>query len=194
MVRDPLGRSCSTHNATHYSERATSRPPVALLLPSRSGDFRGEVAVLLFNAFTKPEANVAADLDRRANFALGFLERLRHAFLVVVNIDLLKQRHFLVKSLEARLDDLLDHVRRFTLLLELVGEYILLALDHRRIESRRIKRLRVRRRDVHREETAKRSEFVGLARRFQANQNADASQTVSYCAVHVRTDDALSDR
>src|SRR5690348_8395810 len=103
MVRDPLSRPCSTRNATHYSQRATSGPPPALLLPSRSRDFRGEVAVLLLDAFAKPEANVAGDLDRGANFALGFLERLRHAFLVIVDIDLLKQCHFLVEGLEARL-------------------------------------------------------------------------------------------
>src|SRR5215475_495124 len=181
MVRDPWSRPCSTQNATHNRQRATSGPTVALLLPSCSRNSCGKVAILRFDAFTKPEANVAGDLDRGADFTLGFLERLRHALLVVMHIDLLKQSHFLVKGLEARLDDLLDHVSRFTLLLELVGEYVLLALDHRRIE-----RLRVRRRDVHGEETAKRGEFVGLARGFQADENTDTSQTVSNCAVHVR--------
>src|ERR1700741_2533412 len=110
MVRDPLSRAGSTQNATHYSERATSRPPLALLLPSRSRDFRGEVAVLFLDAFAEPKTNVAGDLDRAADFALGFLECLRHAFFVVVDIDLLEQRHFLVEGLEARLHDLLDHV------------------------------------------------------------------------------------
>src|SRR5215471_6246055 len=112
MFGDPLSRARSTQNPTHYSERTATGPPLASLLPSRRRNFGSKIAFLLLDAFAQPEANETGDLDGAADFSFGFLERLRHALFVVVNVDLLQQRHFLVESLQARFDNLFDHVGR----------------------------------------------------------------------------------
>ena len=62
----------------------------------------------------------------------ALLDRLRHALLVVEDEALIEQADFFVEGLEAGLDDLVDHVRRFALRLEFVREHVLLALDGRR--------------------------------------------------------------
>src|SRR5262245_14301710 len=62
-------------------------------------DLGGEIGFLLLNALTKCVANESRDLDRFARSALGFLERLRYAFLVVENERLLQQAYFLVERL-----------------------------------------------------------------------------------------------
>ena len=51
-----------------------------------------------------------------ADFAFGFLQRLRDALGRIVDIGLFEQADFLVEGLQARLDDLLDHVGRLALL------------------------------------------------------------------------------
>jgi hypothetical protein len=73
MTGDPLSRACSTQNPTHYSETTACEPPLASLLPSRSRNFRGKIAVLLLHAFAQSKANEAGNLDGSADFALSFL-------------------------------------------------------------------------------------------------------------------------
>ncbi len=71
-------------------------------------------------AFSMPSpsaiAHEAGDLDRAADLAFGFLERLRHALACRRWMNgLLEQADLLVEGLDAGLDDLLDHVRRLAL-------------------------------------------------------------------------------
>src|SRR6185437_13987283 len=77
----------------------------------------GEIGFLLLNAFAKRITNKAGDLDRAADGALGFLERLRDGLGRVVNVSLLEQADFLVEGLQAGFDDLVDDVRGLSLLL-----------------------------------------------------------------------------
>ena len=92
------------------------------------------------------------------------------------------------------LDDLVDHVLGLALLAELVGQNILLALDHRRIDAGGIDGERVRRRNMHRDLTAERGQFVRLAGRLQRDQHAHLAETVGHGAVDVAADRALLDR
>src|ERR1700733_1195287 len=109
----------------------------------KCGDFAAEISPGPFDPLAERKAPEAADLDRRADFAFGFLERLRDAFLVIEDEGLIEQTDFLVESLQARLDDLVDDIGGLSLRLELVGKNVLLALDACRIETRRIDRLRI---------------------------------------------------
>src|SRR5215472_13225874 len=96
-------------------------------------DLGGEIGFLFLDALAERIANKTGNPDRTGRFTFGFLQSLCHAFLVVKNERLLQQANFLVEGLQSRLDDLLDHVSRFTLLLELDGKHILLALNNGRI-------------------------------------------------------------
>ena len=78
--------------------------------------------------------------------------------------------------------------------LELVGEHVFLARDHRRIEAGGIDRLRIRGRDMHGDHAAERGKFVGLAGRFERDQHADLAETVGHRIVHIGADRALADR
>src|SRR6185503_1142264 len=107
-------------------------------LAGRGRNLGGEVGLLLLDALTEGVADEARDLDRTADLALGVLERLRDRLLVVEDERLLEHADLLVESLQARLDDLLDHSLGLALLAKLVGEHVLLALDGGRIEPGRI--------------------------------------------------------
>src|SRR5947209_5372278 len=99
------------------------------LAGSRRGrDFRREVARRPFNALAERVAHEASDLDRPADLAFRFLQRLPDAFLVVEDEGLLEQGLLLVEGLEARFGDLFDHRFRLALLAEFVGQDVLLAL------------------------------------------------------------------
>src|ERR1700751_1817519 len=81
-----------------------------LLLAAGGGDFRGEVAFLLLDSLAESIEHKARDLQRSADLALGFLERLGDRLAAVVDEGLLEQADFLVEGLQAGLDDLLDDV------------------------------------------------------------------------------------
>src|SRR3569832_2649119 len=78
-----------------------------LLLAAGGGNLGSEVGLFLLDAFTARVAHEAGNLDRAADLALGFLQRLRDRLAAVVDEGLLEQADFLVVCLQARLDDLL---------------------------------------------------------------------------------------
>src|SRR5262249_49686208 len=148
MRCDPLSAS-----ARMISENweTTFRDHGAGIAPSHAGrrssrltgggrDLGGEIGFLLLDALTECVADKTGDFDRSAHLAFGFLQRLRHTLLVIENKWLLQQTNFLVEGLESRLDDLIDYISRFALLLELVGKHILLTLHNCRIERCAIER------------------------------------------------------
>src|ERR1051326_1537180 len=112
--------------------------------------FSTEIAARPVDAFAERKADEAARLDGRADRAFALLECLGDALLVVEDEWLLQQADFLVEGLEPRLDDLVDHVRRLTLRLGLVGQHVALALHRRGIEAWRIDGLWIGRGDLHR--------------------------------------------
>src|ERR1700741_999554 len=87
-----------------------------LLLAAGSRDLGGEVLFLPLDSLAQSIAHKSGDLHRRANPALRFLKRLRNRLAVIVDKGLLQKTDFLVISLQARIDDLLDHVFRLALL------------------------------------------------------------------------------
>src|SRR5262245_27359684 len=109
-----------------------------LLLAAGGRNFGGEVRFLLLDSLAQSIAHVTGDFHRTTDLALSFLQRLADALLVVEDEGLLQQRLLLVEGLQARLGDLLDHRLGLALLTELVGQDVLLALDHRRIDTRRV--------------------------------------------------------
>src|SRR5689334_24957046 len=114
--------SCPRRNRTNSgSPRAGSRRTAG----------RELLGVRLLDALAHGKPHEAGDLDRPADLSLGFLERLRDRLLVVVYVGLLEQADLLVEGLEPRFDDLGNDVFGLALLAELVGEHVLLALDHR---------------------------------------------------------------
>src|SRR6476660_9943442 len=94
--------------------KSTSLPS---LLAACRRDFGCEIGFLLFDSLAERIAHEASDLHRCTDLAFGFLHRLRDRLaLLVMDEGLLQQTDFLVISLQARLDDLLDHVVRLALL------------------------------------------------------------------------------
>ena len=60
----------------------------------------GEIGFGTLDTLTERIAHKAGDLDRATDLALGFLQRLRHALLVVVDERLIEQADLLVEGLE----------------------------------------------------------------------------------------------
>src|ERR1700746_663602 len=120
-----------------------------LLLAAGGRDLGCEIALLPLDSLAESIAHKARDLHGAADLTLSFLHGLRYRLAGVVDEGLLEQADFLVESLQARFDDLLDHVLRLALLAILVGEHVLLALDDFRVEARRIECLRIGGGDVH---------------------------------------------
>src|ERR1700755_1261222 len=106
-----------------------------LLLAAGSRDLGGKIRLLPLDSLAQSIAHKSGDLHRRADLALGFLERLCNRFAAIVDEGLLQKTDFLVISLQARIDDLLDHVFRLALLAVLVGQHVLLALDGFGVEA-----------------------------------------------------------
>src|SRR5215210_3838365 len=104
---------------------------IALLrLSGRSGccrNLRREVRGALFDALAERETCETGDLDRGADLAFGFLQRLPDALLVIVDERLLQQGLLLVEGFEPRLGDLVDHSLGLALLAKLVRQNVLLA-------------------------------------------------------------------
>src|SRR6185312_1666823 len=169
------------------------RRPAGSALARRGRHLGGEIAFLLLDALAEREADEAGHLDGAAGLALGLLERLRDRLGRVVHVGLLEQADLLVEGLQAGIDDLLDDVLGFPLLPEFVGQHGLLALDRLRIETRRVDRLRVCGGDVHRDHPAHRDQLVGLARRFERDDDADLAEALGHRIVHVHADGALAD-
>src|SRR3569832_513602 len=94
-------------------------------LAGRGRHFGGEVGLLALDTLAERVAHEAGDLDRTADLALGFLDRLRHHLLVVEDERLLEHADLLVEGLQSRLADLLDQSLGLALLAKLVGEHVL---------------------------------------------------------------------
>src|SRR5215475_12667953 len=171
MRCDPLSASTrviSENRETAFRDHGPGSPRATAAddqsrLTGGGRDLGGEIGFLLLDTLTECVTNKSGDLDRSTSFALGFLQRLRHTLLVIENKWLLQQANFLVERLKSRLDDLVDHVSRFALLLELVGKHILLAFHNCGIERSGVERQRVSRRDVHRNLATNGRQFVSLA-------------------------------
>src|ERR1700692_4710124 len=97
-------------------------------------DLATKIVAGTLDALAERKTLEAADLDRSADFSFGFIDGLRHAFLVVADKALVEQPDFLEIGLQPGLDDLLDHVGRLALCLELIGQHSLLTLDGGGIE------------------------------------------------------------
>src|ERR1700744_6161317 len=88
-----------------------------LFLAAGRRDLGCEIGFLLFDSFAESIAHKSGDLHRATDLALSFLHRLGSRFaLFVMDKRLPQQADFLVIGLQARLDDLLDHVLRLALL------------------------------------------------------------------------------
>src|SRR6185437_16997692 len=106
----------------------------------------------------------------------------------------LEQTDFLVESLQAGFDDLVDDVGRLALLPEFFGEHIFLARNRRRREAGGIHRLWIGRSDMHRYHAAEPRKLVSLSRRFQTDEDTDLAETVADGIVHVGADRTFADR
>src|SRR5580698_2901432 len=100
-----------------------------LLLAASGCDLGREIGFLPVDSLAESIAHKSGNLHRRADLALGFLEHLRDRLAVVLAVhrSLLQQADLLVEGLQARLDDLLDHILRLALLAVFVGQYVLFA-------------------------------------------------------------------
>src|SRR5438094_601209 len=110
-------------------------------LSGRSGrrrNLRREIRRAFFDTLAELETGKRHHFDRPADLAFGFLQRLRDTLFVVEDEGLLQKALLLVEGLEPRLGNLLDHRLWLALLAEFVGQNVLLALDHRRVDTRGI--------------------------------------------------------
>src|SRR5262245_55976334 len=201
MRCDPLSASTrviSENRETAFRDHGPGSPRATAAddqsrLTGGGRDLGGEIGFLLLDALTECVADKTGDFDRSTHLAFGFLQRLRHTLLVIENKWLLQQTNFLVERLESRLDDLIDYVSRFALLLELVGKHILLTLHNGRIERCGIERQRFGGCNVHRDLATNRRQFVGLATRFERHDHPDLAQAIGNRVVYVGTDHSLPD-
>src|ERR1700686_1094122 len=103
-----------THRPRFSVGFAPLNPPYALLrlrlmCACKRRHLAAEIAFGPVNAFTERKADKAGDLDRPADLAFGFLDRLCNGLLALFDgVALLKQTNFLVEGSQAGLDDLLD--------------------------------------------------------------------------------------
>src|SRR5512144_685141 len=166
-----------------YRRRARLDTAIARGNTARSGRFdqgghlAAEIALRPVDAFPERIAHEPGHLDRAADLALGFLDRLRHALVRLVNERLIEQADLLVEGLEPRFDDLVDHIRRLSLRLVFVREHLFFAPDHIGIETGRIDRLRVGGGDMHRDHAAEALELVALAGRLHCDEHPDLAET-----------------
>ena len=160
----------------------------------RRRNLRREVGRRFFDALAEREAREARDLDRPADLAFGFLQRLPDALLVVEDERLLEQRLLLVEGLQPQLGDLFDHRLGLALLAELVGQDVLLALDHRRIDAGGIDRDRIGRGDMHRDLPADSPRVRRPCRTTSARPARRSCRARRNLVVHVARDHALPDR
>src|SRR3981189_562934 len=77
--------------------------------------------LLALDPLADRETHEAGDLDRAADLAFGFLQRLGDRLGRIVDIGLLEQAGLLVEGLEPRFDDLGNDIVGLALLAELVG-------------------------------------------------------------------------
>src|SRR5690242_18184823 len=82
----------------------------SLLLAAGGSHFGSEIGFLLLDSLAESIAHKSGDLHRRADLALSFLQRLGNRLAAVMDESLFEQADFLVISLEAGLDDLLDDI------------------------------------------------------------------------------------
>src|SRR6187401_20987 len=86
--------------------RDTANAWVRALLKKRSGrfdqgrDLAAEITLRPVDAFAEGIADEARHLDRTADLALGFLNRLRNTLVRFVDVGLIEQADFLVEGLE----------------------------------------------------------------------------------------------
>src|SRR5271165_443611 len=142
-----------------------------------------------FDPFAQREPYEPGYGDRRADRLLGLLHRLGDALGGIVDVSLIEQANLLAKGLEARLDDLLDHLRGFARVL--VGEHRALACNRRRVEPGGIERDRAGGGDMHRDLPAERGQSVAAPLRLESDDDADPAEPVSDLTVHVVADRAL---
>src|SRR2546430_3280708 len=95
MVR-PLPRLSSRARR----EAVRRRRGISSALPGGRSDLGREIGVRPVDAFAQRIAHVTRDLDRGGGLGLGFLDRLRHALVRLVDIGLIEQTDLLVEGLE----------------------------------------------------------------------------------------------
>jgi len=74
-------------------------------LPRRSRDLGGKVGLVLLDSLAERKSDETGELDRTADLALSFFQRLRHRLGGIVHVDLLEQANLLVEGLEAGIDE-----------------------------------------------------------------------------------------
>src|SRR6476659_4798211 len=67
----------------------------------QGGDLAAEIGLRPVDAFAQSVARESRHLDRTADLALGFLDRLRNTLVRLMDIGLIEQADFLVEGLES---------------------------------------------------------------------------------------------
>src|SRR5438128_818455 len=98
------------------------------------GDFGGEVAFLLLDAFAELEADEAGDVDRRSDLLGLGGDDVFDLGLVVHHEQLRQEGHLLAELGDRAVDHLLDDILGLARFLRLLGRDRALALDQGRIE------------------------------------------------------------
>src|SRR5271170_1124752 len=133
----------------------------------------------LLDAFAQRVADKAGDGDRRADRFLGLFDRLSDGLGGIVDISLIEEADLLIKGLQPRFDNLLEHVRR--LAGALLGEHRALARDRRRIEPGGVERDRAGSGDMHRELAAEHSQPSLIAGGFEPDDDPDSAAAIGPC-------------
>src|SRR3981189_2740791 len=109
------GNRFAVENATKHGIRQN------IFLAARTAANRNTSLLLALAPLADRETHEAGDLDRAADLAFGFFQRLGDRLGRIVDIGLLEQAGLLVEGLEPRFDDLGNDIVGLALLAELVG-------------------------------------------------------------------------
>ena len=164
-----------SHDATPPpSDRADGRQRdrATSALAGRGRDLGGEIAFLLLDALAERVAHETGDLDRRADLAFGFLQRLRDALLVVeYRADRAGRPPCRRSSARTRRSSR-SRCRACPAGVNLSASTSFSRVDRGRIEPGRIDRLRIGRGDVHRD-------HAGRARPARRPCRCNSSATIT---------------
>ena len=142
-----------------------------------------------FDAFAEGVAHEAVQRDRRADRLFGFLDGLGDRLGGVVHdradragkLPCNRSSGRIRRSFRARAAACRRSCRRAPLF----------ARDDRRVDARGVERKRTRGRDMHRDQPAEGGERARVAGRFQRDDDADAAEASTICAVDIMADRRL---